>query len=63
MLGPVLIPLLAGGGLSAAAAGAVLLLGSSMGGELFNPGAVEIAKLAQLIGDVGVACRRSIREG
>ncbi len=48
VLGPVLIPLLRAGGLSAAAAGAVLLLGSSMGGELFNPGAVEIAKLAQL---------------
>ena len=48
VLGPVLIPLLRAGGLSAAAAGAVLLLGSSMGGELFNPGAVEIAKLSQL---------------
>ncbi len=48
VLGPVLIPLLRAGGLSAPAAGAVLLLGSSMGGELFNPGAVEIAKLSQL---------------
>ncbi len=48
VLGPVLIPLLRAGGLGAAAAGAILLLGSSMGGELFNPGAVEIAKLAQL---------------
>jgi DcuC family C4-dicarboxylate transporter len=48
VLGPVLIPLLRAGGLSAAASGAVLLLGSSMGGELFNPGAVEIAKLAEL---------------
>ena len=37
VLGPVLIPLLRAGGLSAAAAGAVLLLGASMGGELFNP--------------------------
>ena len=48
VLGPVLIPLLRAGGLGAAAAGATLLLGSSMGGELFNPGAVEIAKLASL---------------
>jgi C4-dicarboxylate transporter, DcuC family len=48
VLGPVLIPLLRAGGLSSAAAGAVLLLGSSMGGELFNPGAVEIAKLSEL---------------
>jgi DcuC family C4-dicarboxylate transporter len=48
VLGPVLIPLLRAGGLGAAAAGATLLLGSSMGGELFNPGAVEIAKLSEL---------------
>jgi DcuC family C4-dicarboxylate transporter len=50
VLGPVLIPLLRAGGLGAASAGAILLLGSSMGGELFNPGAVEIAKLAELSG-------------
>ena len=48
VLGPILIPLLRAGGLSTAAAGATLLLGSSMGGELFNPGAVEIAKLSEL---------------
>ncbi len=48
VLGPVLIPLLRAGGLGTAAAGAILLLGSSMGGELFNPGAVEIAKLSEL---------------
>ncbi len=48
VLGPVLIPLLRAGGLSTVSAGAILLLGSSMGGELFNPGAVEIAKLSQL---------------
>ena len=39
VLGPILIPLLRSGGLGAAQAGAVLLLGSSMGGELFNSGA------------------------
>ncbi len=48
VLGPILIPLLRSGGLGAAEAGAVLLLGSSMGGELFNSGAVEMQKLAEL---------------
>jgi DcuC family C4-dicarboxylate transporter len=48
VLGPILIPLLRAGGLGPAQAGAVLLLGSSMGGELFNPGAVEMRKLAEL---------------
>ena len=50
VLGPILIPLLRSGGLGAAQAGAVLLLGSSMGGELFNSGAVEMRKLAELTG-------------
>ncbi len=50
VLGPILIPLLRAGGLGPAQAGAVLLLGASMGGELFNPGAVEMRKLAQLTG-------------
>ena len=48
VLGPILIPLLRAGGLGSAQAGAILLLGSSMGGELFNPGAVEMRKLAEL---------------
>jgi DcuC family C4-dicarboxylate transporter len=50
VLGPILIPLLRGGGVQPVTAGAVLLLGSSMGGELFNPGAVEMRKLAELTG-------------
>ncbi len=50
VLGPILIPLLRAGGVHPATAGAILLLGSSMGGELFNPGAVEMRKLAQLTG-------------
>ena len=50
VLGPILIPLLRSGGLGSVQAGAVLLLGSSMGGELFNSGAVEMAKLAELTG-------------
>jgi DcuC family C4-dicarboxylate transporter len=48
VLGPILIPLLRAGGLGRIAAGSVLLLGSSMGGELFNPGSVEMRKLAEL---------------
>jgi DcuC family C4-dicarboxylate transporter len=50
VLGPILIPLLRAGGIAPARAGAVLLLGASMGGELFNPGAVELRKLAELTG-------------
>ncbi len=48
VIGPILIPLLRAGGVPRATAGAILLLGSSMGGELYNPGAVEMRKLAQL---------------
>lgn len=50
VLGPILIPVLRAGGLGPVSSGAVLLLGSSMGGELFNPGAVEMRKLAELTG-------------
>jgi DcuC family C4-dicarboxylate transporter len=50
VVGPILVPLLRAGGFSAATAGGLLLLGCSMGGELFNPGAVEIVTLAQLTG-------------
>jgi DcuC family C4-dicarboxylate transporter len=48
VLGPILIPLLRAGRVAPVTAGAILLLGSSMGGELFNPGAVEMRKLAEL---------------
>ena len=50
VVGPILIPLLLANGFAAETAGSLLLLGSSMGGELFNPGAVEIGTLAQLTG-------------
>jgi DcuC family C4-dicarboxylate transporter len=50
VLGPVLIPVLRAGGIGPISAGAILLLGSSMGGELFNPGAVEMRKLSELTG-------------
>ncbi|MFO0935994.1 MAG: C4-dicarboxylate transporter DcuC [Gemmataceae bacterium] len=41
-LGPVVVPLLRAAGFRAATIGACLLLGASMGGELFNPGAPEL---------------------
>lgn len=50
IVGTVLLPLLQAVGIAPAVAGSLLLLGSSMGGELFNPGAVEIVKLAELTG-------------
>jgi DcuC family C4-dicarboxylate transporter len=48
VLGPVLVPLLLAAKLPPVTAGSILLLGCSMGGELFNPGAVEQARLAEL---------------
>jgi len=50
IVGTVLLPLLQAGGVMSVIAGSLLLLGSSMGGELFNPGAVELVKLAELTG-------------
>jgi DcuC family C4-dicarboxylate transporter len=50
IVGPLLVPLLLAAGFGRVTAGSVLLLGSSMGGELFNPGAVELATLAPLVG-------------
>jgi DcuC family C4-dicarboxylate transporter len=41
-IGPVLIPLMRAAGYSIATAGACLLLGASVGGELLNPGAPEL---------------------
>jgi len=48
VLGPVLVPLILAAGMSPVTAGSVLLLGCSMGGELNNPGAVEIVTLSAL---------------
>jgi C4-dicarboxylate transporter, DcuC family len=50
IVGTVLLPLLQAIGIAPVIGGSLLLLGSSMGGELFNPGAVEIAKLSELTG-------------
>jgi DcuC family C4-dicarboxylate transporter len=60
VVGPILIPLLIAGGIPAHTAGAVLLLGCSMGGELFNPGAVEIVTLAGLTGAKTTAVVRAV---
>ncbi|HEY8504307.1 MAG TPA: C4-dicarboxylate transporter DcuC [Gemmataceae bacterium] len=45
-IGPVVVPLMRAGGLSPATAGASLLLGASIGGELLNPGAPELRTVA-----------------
>jgi len=49
LIGPLLIPLLLAARVPPVTAGAVLLMGSSMGGELCNPAAVELNALAPLI--------------
>jgi C4-dicarboxylate transporter, DcuC family len=49
-VGPVLIPLLLAAGLSPGMAGTALLIGSSVGGELLNAGAPEVAAIAKTSG-------------
>jgi DcuC family C4-dicarboxylate transporter len=49
-LGPVVIPLMRAVGYPPATIGATLLLGASVGGELFNPGAPELLTLSKLTG-------------
>jgi len=49
-VGPVLLPLLTAAGISPLTGGATLLLGASMGGELFNPAAVELLTLRDQTG-------------
>src|SRR5205085_2915583 len=60
-VGPVLVPLVLAAGYSPLVAGSLLLLGASMGGELFNPGAVEIVTLARLTGQSEVATVAAVR--
>jgi DcuC family C4-dicarboxylate transporter len=50
VVGPVLIPLLLSAGISRQTAGALLLLGGSMGGELLNPAAVELTAINGVTG-------------
>jgi DcuC family C4-dicarboxylate transporter len=45
-LGPVLVPLLLASGHSPVVAGAALILGSSFGGDLLNPGAQDVQAIA-----------------
>src|SRR5262245_20957865 len=72
-IGPVVIPLLVASRISSPTIGAAILLGSSIGGELFNPGAPELrtvvteskraaAKLAEESGDTdaGAAQRMNL---
>jgi len=53
VVGPVLIPLLVAAGISRQTAGALLLLGGSMGGELLNPAAVEVTTIGNVTGVKG----------
>lgn len=48
-IGPVLIPLLLATSLTRATAGAALMLGASIGGELLNPGAPEYATVTEVV--------------
>ena len=48
VVGPVLIPLLVAAGISRQTAGALLLLGGSMGGEMLNPAAVEVTTISSI---------------
>src|SRR5207302_7972944 len=45
-IGPVLVPLLLAARISPTTTGAALLLGSSLGGELLNPGAPELTTVS-----------------
>jgi DcuC family C4-dicarboxylate transporter len=48
-VGPVLVPLLLAARISPLTAGAALLLGASLGGELLNPGAPELRTIASTL--------------
>src|SRR3954454_10679464 len=50
VVGPVLIPLLLAAGVRRETAGALLLLGGSMGGELLSPAAVEVTRISDVTG-------------
>lgn len=53
-IGSVLIPLLLAARISPLTAGSALLLGASIGGELFNPGAPEFRTVVKEVGLLGV---------
>lgn len=54
-IGSVLIPLLIATRISPVTAGSALLLGASIGGELFNPGAPEFRTVIREIGKLGLS--------
>lgn len=54
-VGPVLIPLLLATGLTPTMAGAALLIGASVGGELLNAGAPEIVAIARTVDQKPIA--------
>jgi DcuC family C4-dicarboxylate transporter len=58
--GAVLVPLLRAAGVSPLTAGAALLLGSSVGGELLNPGAPEYSTVSSALGVERAACQRAM---
>ncbi|HEX3355468.1 MAG TPA: C4-dicarboxylate transporter DcuC [Tepidisphaeraceae bacterium] len=60
VVGPVLIPLLVGAGITGQTAGALLLLGGSMGGELLNPAAVEVSAIKNVTNQDTLAIIRQI---
>jgi DcuC family C4-dicarboxylate transporter len=55
-IGPVLIPILRAAHVSPVTAGAALLLGSSIGGELLNPGAPEFRTVSTAVGVDAARC-------
>ncbi len=55
-VGSVLVPVLFAARLSPTTAGAALALGSSIGGELLNPGAPELRSVAKVVGVPAIAC-------
>jgi DcuC family C4-dicarboxylate transporter len=55
-VGAVLVPLLRAAGLSNTTIGATLLLGSSVGGELLNPGAPEMNTVARVLKTESAEC-------
>ncbi len=55
-IGSVLVPLMRAAGLSPATIGAALLLGSSLGGELLNPGAPELNTIADALKTDSTRC-------
>lgn len=50
-VGPVLLPLLRAAGVGPVTAGAALLLGISLGGELLNPGSPELQSVSQAVSE------------